>query len=47
MNAFLAGRTLNFQQFRMRAKRELEQYVDGCARDMNAPPDMRWKKAKS
>ena len=26
------------------AKKELEQYVDGCERDLNAPPDMRKKK---
>jgi dihydroxynaphthoic acid synthetase len=44
MNAFLAGRPPNFQKFRMRAKKELAQYVDGCERDLNAPPDMRRKK---
>ena len=43
MNAFLAGRAPDFQKFRLRAKKELEQYVDGCERDLNAPPDMRRK----
>src|SRR3970040_1132879 len=33
MNAFLAGRPPNFQKFRMRAKKELAQYVDGFERD--------------
>jgi len=47
MNAFLAGRAPDFQKFRLRAKKELEQYVDGFERDLNAPPDMRRKKAKS
>jgi naphthoate synthase len=41
MNAFLAGRKPDFQKFRMRAKRELEEYLDGCAKDLNAPPSMR------
>jgi len=45
MNAFLKGRTPNFQKFRMRNKRELENYLAGCERDMNAPPSMRAKKA--
>ncbi len=44
MNAFLAGRKPNFQKFRMRNKRELEKYIDGCNRDLNAPPSMRKKK---
>jgi naphthoate synthase len=43
MNAFLAGRPPNFQKFRMRAKKELEEYVDGYERDLNAPPAMRTK----
>ncbi len=43
MNAFLAGRKPNFQKFRMRGKRELEKYIDGCERDLNAPPSMRRK----
>ena len=47
MNAFLAGRAPNFQKFRMRAKKELTEYVDGFNRDLNAPPDMRRKKAKT
>ena len=41
MNAFLEGRKPDFQKFRMRNKRELEDYLDGCARDLNAPPSMR------
>jgi len=41
MNAFLEGRKPNFQKFRMRSKRELENYIDGCARNLNAPPSMR------
>ncbi|MCW5575415.1 MAG: enoyl-CoA hydratase/isomerase family protein [Burkholderiales bacterium] len=44
MDAFLAGRKPNFQKFRMQAKRELEKYVDGYERDLNAPPSMRRKK---
>ncbi len=28
---------------RMRNKRELETYLDGCAKDLNAPPSMRRK----
>src|SRR6516165_1031370 len=43
MNAFLAGRKPDFQKFRMRNKRELEDYLDGCAKDLNAPPSMRRK----
>ena len=41
MNAFLAGRKPNFQQFRLRDKKELERYLEGCERDENAPPAMR------
>ena len=41
MDAFLAGRKPNFQKFRLQAKKELEKYVDGCERDLNAPPSMR------
>jgi len=44
MDAFLAGRKPNFQKFRMQAKKELEQYVDGFERDLNAPPSMRKKR---
>jgi dihydroxynaphthoic acid synthetase len=44
MDAFLAGRKPNFQKFRMRDKKMLQQYVDGCANDLNAPPSMRKKK---
>ena len=46
MEAFLAGRKPDFQRFRLRDKRELAQYLDGCERDLNAPPSMR-RKAKS
>ena len=46
MNAFLKGRQPNFQKFRMRNKRELDNYLDGCARDLNAPPSMRKKVAR-
>jgi len=41
MNAFLEGRKPDFQKFRMRNKQALEDYLDGCARDLNAPPSMR------
>jgi hypothetical protein len=27
----------------MRNKRELEEYLEGCATDLNAPPSMRGK----
>ena len=43
MNAFLKGRQPNFQKFRMRNKRELETYLDGCAKNLNEPPAMRKK----
>ena len=45
MNAFLKGRQPDFQKFRMRAKKELGEYMDGFQRDLNAPPAMRGKKA--
>ena len=41
MNAFLEGRNADFRKFRMRNKQELEDYLDGCAKDLNAPPSMR------
>ena len=44
MDAFLAGRKPDFQQFRVKAKKELEKYVDGFERDLNAPPSMRKKR---
>jgi naphthoate synthase len=44
MAAFLAGRKPDFQKFRLKAKRELESYVDGFNRDLNAPPSMRKKR---
>ncbi len=48
MNAFLAGRKPNFNQFRLRDKRELARYLDGYEKDLNAPPSMRAKrKSKS
>jgi 1,4-dihydroxy-2-naphthoyl-CoA synthase len=43
MDAFLAGRKPDFQKFRMRNKRALEDYLEGCAQDLNAPPSMRRK----
>src|SRR5262245_28457357 len=43
MDAFLEGRKPDFQKFRMRNKRELEDYLGGCAKDLNAPPSMRRK----
>jgi dihydroxynaphthoic acid synthetase len=44
MNAFLGGRKPDFQKFRMRDKKMLAEYLDGNARDLNAPPSMRAKK---
>jgi len=44
MGAFLEGRKPDFNQFRLRDKRELARYLDGCARDLNAPPSMRRKR---
>jgi dihydroxynaphthoic acid synthetase len=44
MNAFLQKRKPNFQKFRMRDKKMLADYLDGNARDLNAPPSMRKKK---
>jgi 1,4-dihydroxy-2-naphthoyl-CoA synthase len=41
MNAFLEGRKPDFQRFRMRNKKELDDYLDGCSKDLNAPPSMR------
>ena len=41
MNAFLEGRKPDFQRFRMRNKKELDDYLDGFAKDLNAPPSMR------
>ena len=41
MNAFLEGRKPDFQKFRMRNKAELDNYLDGFNRHLNAPPDMR------
>jgi hypothetical protein len=46
MNAFLEGRKPDFQKFRMRNKREVENYLDGCARDLNTSPSMRRKAAR-
>ena len=43
MDAFLEGRKPDFQKFRLRYKRELEDYLAGCAKDLNAPPSMRRK----
>jgi naphthoate synthase len=44
MNAFLEGRTPRFQEFRMRNKREMDRYLAGNQRDLNAPPSMRRKR---
>jgi 1,4-dihydroxy-2-naphthoyl-CoA synthase len=41
MDAFLQGRKPDFQRFRMRNKKELEEYLEGCSKDLNAPPSMR------
>jgi naphthoate synthase len=41
MTAFLEGRKPDFQQFRMKARRELSGYLDGCERNLNEPPEMR------
>jgi dihydroxynaphthoic acid synthetase len=44
MGAFIEGRKPDFNQFRLRDKRELARYLDGCERDLNAPPSMRRKR---
>lgn len=41
MSAFLAGRKPDFDKFRERDRKALAEYVEGCARDLNAPPSMR------
>ena len=41
MNAFLEGRKPDFQKFRLRNKAELEKYMDGYNKNLNAPPSMR------
>lgn len=43
MNAFLAGRPPNFNKFRQSAKRELDRYLSGLAKNLNEPPVMRKK----
>ncbi len=43
MGAFLEGRKPNFNQFRLRDKRELTRYLDGFHRNLNEPPSMRKK----
>jgi len=43
MNAFLAGRPPNFNKFRQSAKRELDRYLSGLAKNLNEPPAMRQK----
>ncbi len=43
MDAFLAGRPPDFNRFRKRDRQALAEYLDGCARDLNAPPSMRKK----
>src|SRR4051812_23303830 len=47
MNAFLEGRKPDFQQFRMRDKAELEEYMNGFHNDENSPPSMRGEKAST
>jgi naphthoate synthase len=44
MHAFLAGRAPDFNRFRRRDQKALAEYLDGCARDLNAPPAMRVKR---
>jgi len=44
MNAFLEDRKPDFRKFRMRSKREMERYLAGNERDLNAPPSMRRKR---
>ena len=44
MSAFIEGRKPDFNQFRLRDKRELARYLDGFERDLNAPPSMRRKR---
>ena len=41
MNAFTEGRKPDFHKFRMQNKAELEKYLDGFHKHLNAPPDMR------
>jgi naphthoate synthase len=41
MNAFLEGRKPDFQQFRLKNKAALDDYLDGFHKNENAPPDMR------
>ena len=44
MDAFLAGPQTRFPEIPLRNKRELEDYLEGCAKDLNAPPSMRRNK---
>jgi 1,4-dihydroxy-2-naphthoyl-CoA synthase len=44
MDAFLAGRPPDFNKFRRRDGRVLAEYLDGFARDLNAPPSMRGRR---
>jgi len=44
MNAFLAGRTPDFNRFRKRDQKALAEYLDGCERDLNASPALRRKR---
>jgi naphthoate synthase len=41
MKAFVEGRKPDFHKFRMRNKQELEAYLAGSAKGLNAPPSMR------
>ncbi len=47
MNAFLEGRKPDFQKFRMRNKKELDSYLDGTRKNLNAPPSMRKTRKKA
>ena len=44
MNAFLEDRKPDFRGFRLRNKREMENYLAGNERNLNAPPSMRGKR---
>jgi dihydroxynaphthoic acid synthetase len=44
MRAFLKGRKPDFEKFRRRSKRMLDEYIDGVNRNLNEAPSMRRKK---
>jgi naphthoate synthase len=39
--AFMEKRKPDFQQFRLKNKAALDDYLDGFHKNLNAPPDMR------